>query len=168
MKTLNRIAAAAVILLASSLSAQAATSTAIGEVSILGTDYEVSLLSDIDIDSQSFDKLKPTITFTNLSDAQAAANALMAKFGSSYNWNPTCIECEIGVRVAYGSDGANYDYVSVVNSFTYGPFHLPSSGANNFSFAQFTTAVPESDIGLMMLAGLSVIACRRRASKRLG
>lgn len=168
MKTLTRIAAAALVLAATSLTAHAApTLTAIGQVTVLGTDYNVSLLSDVDYDSQSFTNLAPTITFTNLSDAQAAASALLSKFGSSYNWNPTCAGCYDGVRVVYGFDASNYDYVTVVTGSTYGPFHLPSNGANAFSFAQFSTAVPEAGSIPMVLAGLGVmgVIARRRASK---
>lgn len=170
MRTLTRIAAAALALSAVILNAQAATSTAIGEVSILGTNYKVSLLSDANYESQSFTNLAPTITFTNLSDAQAAASALLAKFGSSYNWNPTCIDCYDGVRVAYGFDATDYDFVTVVDASTFGPFQLPSNEGNAFSFAQFTTAVPEASAAPMMLVGLGVIgaiALRRRPGRQL-
>lgn len=159
MKSLAQSVAAAVVLSVTGLGAQAATLTAIGEVNILGTDYMVSLLSDIDFDSQSFANLKPTITFTNLSDAQAAASALLTKFGSNYDWNPTCIGCYDGVRVAYGFDAVQYDYVTITDSnIIYGPFSISVNDANIFSFAQFTTVVPEPGTVPMMLVGLGLIA----------
>ena len=148
------------VLLATSFAAHAApTLTPIGNVDILGNTYGVSLLSDLTFNSQTFAALNPSITFTTDSDAKAAAQALLDTFGSSFDWNPTCVDCTIkGVQVVYGTNSTSYFdwYVreGSENVFQSGGSLLVG---NNFSYAQFSAPIPEPETYAMMMAGLGLL-----------
>ncbi|HEX7373727.1 MAG TPA: PEP-CTERM sorting domain-containing protein, partial [Steroidobacteraceae bacterium] len=163
------IAATVALLVAAGVQA-APTSTGIGAVTILGTAYDVSLLYDSDgtWESQSFNALGPTLTFTTQADATAAAEALRDTFGTSFDWSPAGSISD-GTRVIFGFDDSTYSYMTVTHTgptYVFGPFTVSRDYANTFSFAQFTTAVPEPETYALMLlglAGLGVVARRRRS-----
>jgi hypothetical protein len=171
-----RFAGAAAALLIAGAAHAAPTTTAIGNVNVLGTSYAVSLLYDDagDVNQQSFDALLPSITFTNASDALAAATALRDTFGASFDWVPASSSTYKGVRVAYDSTPSAYDYFTVSDCcsspFVYGPFNAGRTDGNYFSFAQFTTtaAVPEPETYALMFTGLGLLAIARRRAQRQG
>jgi hypothetical protein len=171
-----RIAGAAAALLLAGAVHAAPTTTAIGNVNVLGTSYAVSLLYDDagDVNQQSFNALLPAITFTNASDALAAATALRDTFGASFDWVPASSQQYKGVRVAYDFTASTYDYFTVSDCcnapFVYGPFNgVDRTGGNYFSFAQFTAAaVPEPETYALMFTGLGLLAVARRRAQRQG
>jgi hypothetical protein len=144
------------------------TLTPIGSVSVLGSNYNVSLLSDVSMELQSIDNLSPTVTFTTADDAYAAASSLLSTFGSSFDWDTTCLTCYNGVRILYSIDNGMYSYFTVVGNAIHGSFTLATSGANAYSVAQFTptiSAVPEPSTYIMLLAGLGLIGFLSYRSK---
>jgi hypothetical protein len=146
------------------------TTTLNGSINVLGTDYLVSLLYDDANNSvnQSFNALMPSITFTTEIAAKAAATALRDTYGVNFNWHPLESVFD-GVRIAFGVNATNYQYVTVVDccgGTIHGAFDFSRDSANIFSFAQFkvkpTSEVPEPQTYLLMALGLAGIAAARR------
>ena len=144
-------------------------STSIGNVSILGSEYAVSLLSDTSYDLQTISNLSPSLTFTTQSDATAAANALLSTFGAGYLWNPTCTGCAQGVRVLFDLGSSTYSYLTVYGGAVNGPYTLSIFDGNNFSVAQFAalapSAVPLPASLFMMLGGIGALSFVTRRKK---
>jgi len=147
-------------------SAQAVpTTTVIGTVNVLGTDYSVSLLYDSlgDWYQQSFNALNPTITFITMADAAAAAQAMVDTFGAGFDWNPAADPDEKGTRVPYSSSAIYYEHMDLCCGTTdvYGPHSWSRDGRSTYSFAQFAP-VPEPETYAMMALGLVVLSLARR------
>lgn len=141
------------------------TYTSIGDFDILGTSYSVSLLSDTSLQTQTFNALSPSITFTTEADATEAVNVLLNALGASYDWNPTCIDCTDGFRVVFGFTDTTYSYMTgYYLGGPNGPFTVSRDGANNFSFAQFTpnNSVPEPGTLALLSISLAGITAKRR------
>jgi hypothetical protein len=166
--SLNPAIVAFTLLVAAGAEAAPATSS-IGNVEILGKSYTVSRLYDSDHDpwQQTFDILSPTITFTNEGDARAAATALLATFGASFDWNPGSIDN--GISIVYSADEYNFFYVTVccgLNEVN-GAFGRSRYDARAFPYAQFsavTSSVPEPETYTLMMVGLGLL--RWRGAKR--
>jgi hypothetical protein len=145
----------------------------VGNSTILGTTYDVSVLGNF-FGSQSFNQLRPTITFTSLADATAAGNTLKATFGSTYDWNPFDGSVS-GGRIAYIVGPTSYDYVSLCvtesgcsASSVNGPLTLGRDDDNSFTFIQFAAtrvAVPEPSTLMLFCAGWAGAAALRRRKK---
>lgn len=154
-------AVAAVAWCAATVAHAAPTTTLIGNATILGTDYTVSVLFDSSGDN-SFNDLAPSITFHTEADALAAGQVLLDTFGIA----PFTI-AGAGTRIAYDFDSTQYGYVTVTDccgpADVFGPFARSVTETNTFSFAQFTvSAVPEPESALMLMAGLGVLGWARR------
>jgi hypothetical protein len=158
MKTFPRLIAAC-LTTAISFVAHASTLTPIGTASILGNNYNVSMLSDVSNALQSIDLLNPTITFNTSTSALAAADALLSTFGASFIWDTTCTDCYgQGVRIVYSISDGIYSYDTIYNgAVNQGFINYPTSQGNAFSVAQFNAPVPEPSTYAMLLAGLGLI-----------
>jgi hypothetical protein len=139
------------------------TLTPIGSVTVDSIVYNVSMLADVSTELQSFDALNPSITFATAESAAAARDALVSTFGLGFNWNSTCTFCFDGVRVVFGFDAVNYQYVTASLLGTFGPFSRSRTEANAFSIAQFTRVqVPEAGTLALLYVGLTGLALSRR------
>jgi hypothetical protein len=174
MKSSTQLLPAFLLCACITTTASAGQITLADSVSILGTEYTVSLLySDLtDLHGsflgQSFNSLNPTITFTTQADATAAAVSLRDTFGADFDWHP--ISSLNGVRIVYSFDSSDYNYMTVSDccggSNVYGPHTISRDHGNFFSIAQFTAreAVPEPESYALMMLGLASLrlAARRR------
>lgn len=157
--------------------AQAApVSSPIGNVTILGNSYAVSVLYDSEGSgpATSFNALAPSITFTTQADGLAAATALFNTFGATGPagvWNPG-ITAFSGVRVVWRGDASSYDFYTVSQYSPDGPdgpfINVGSSGPNSWSFAQFSSvsSVPEPQALALALVGLAFVAGRVVTKRR--
>jgi hypothetical protein len=145
------------------------TSQTVGPVTVDGTEYNVSVLGDSlgNFNDQSFNALSPTITFTTLASATDAGNALLAAYGTSFDWQP--FGPDIGGRIAFSNSGGIYNYITLFGSplpeVVNGPFSAEVTAGNLFTFIQFTpvSGVPEPFTLSLFSAGLfGAIAMRRR------
>jgi hypothetical protein len=145
----------------------------VGNSTIFGTSYDVTVLGNF-FGSQSFNQLRPTITFTSLADATAAGNILKADFGSTYDWNPFDNSVS-GGRIAYTLGPASYDYVTLCvtesgcsASSVNGPITIGRDDDNSFTFIQFAAtriAVPEPTTLTLFGASCAGAAALRRRKK---
>jgi hypothetical protein len=191
MKLMKQASVSLALILVSAAAAAVPVTQTVGSATILGTTYEVSVLGDSAGESaaQSFNDLDPSITFTTLADALAAATTLQSVFGAAdFDWQPWGIAptdggtVNTGGRIAYQSSAQSYSYVTLVPGLTvngiaggpFGPFQNVSRDAPNlYTFIQFraaATSVPEP--GALGLLGLGLFAASlsrmrsRRAMRR--
>ena len=107
--------------------------TNVGNVTILGSDYNLSILYDsFGLNSNmSFNDLMPSITFTTQAAATAAVTSIDAAF-MNFDWSPN--NSSNGPRVAFATDGIDYDYMTVSGGNSpFGPFTQNVVTSNNFS-----------------------------------
>jgi len=145
------------------------TSQTVGPVTVDGTEYNVSVLGDSlgTFGDQSFNALSPTITFTTVASATDAGNALLAAYGTSFDWQP--FGPDIGGRIVISNSGGIYNYMTLFGSpfpeTVNGPFPGEDDAGNLFTFIQFTpvSGVPEPLTLSLFSAGLfGAITMRRR------
>jgi len=158
-----------------SVTAQAVPiTTDVGNVTILGSNYLLSILYDSEGNprNQSYDALMPSITFNTEADAAAAAEAIDSAF-PNMNWNPKKpANSPNGTRVVYAllveDMIKKYSVMSVIKSRNpsspVGPANIARGIQSSFSFAQFTfvNAVPEPSIIALFAAGLIGLGFARR------
>lgn len=164
-----RISFIVVSFLLTTIAASAAPITqSVGTATILGANYNVSVLGDSAGNPllQSFNDLSPTITFTTQADAIAAGNALLAAFGTDIDWQPFATQAT-GGRIAFGTDGSTYDYVTVCCSVdtVNGPFNFPLDYANAFTFIQFSPVPEPLSLSVFAVGLIGAFAIRRHGKR---
>jgi len=120
-------------------------SQTLNNVSILGATYDVTFLQDdASTETNSYDAILPSITFTTQESATAAVNAILAATSSGYDYTPGNVSDvlgENGFRVPYNVSELDYDYMvgrEIEGSQSLlGPFSVSRDFQNVYSFATF-------------------------------